>query len=133
MELRDFVAQTLIQIAEGIAGARDHLDKAGADAAINTGRVYPNDEPIMPERAVAFDVALTVIEESSTSEKTSAGGKASIISVASIKGSIDAGNEGLNRTETVSRVKFEVMMRQPGSEYERPANRRTLAPNLGIA
>ena len=118
MELKEFVQQTLIQIADGVADAIQHLHIKDSSAVINYQRLTGDGAPL--SKSVEFDVALTVVEESRTAEKSSAGGKAGLLSVASVSGRLDSSDEGGERREAISRVKFSVDMIQPSTIERRP-------------
>jgi len=95
MELDEFVRKTIEQVISGVAQARDHAITNNAHIA--NGLINP----------IEFDVAVTVTEGSET--KAGAG-----ITVAGI------GIGGHGKTEltnsSVSRIKFSVPIRLPGTE-----------------
>ena len=119
MELKEFVAQTLQQIGDGVIAAQKYSE--GKGVAINPihlpvltnqkdARImyFSEDSPVFP---VEFDVALTVTEDS----RTKAGGG---ITVATIF-KAGAGTESANASQTYSRVKFMVPVALPISSAER--------------
>lgn len=107
MDLREFVAESLVQIQEGI---QDAIERRGATAA-SAGTINPIWRDI-PSRSwadhvqnVEFDVAVTVVDKTSTEGK--AGLK--IVSVAEVGGGLSKGEEHT----TVSRIKFTVPIVPP--------------------
>jgi len=95
MELKDFVAQTLIQVAEGVNSAREHLDSS-------KGQVSVGKDSAFNRKPVQFDVAIGTTSETSSM----IGGK---ITVATI---FKAGTEQQESetTHNISRIKFDVWL-----------------------
>lgn len=131
MELQEFVRTTLIQIAEGVSEANAHLKNGATGALINPSGTYGGQvkDAIHP---VEFDVALTVSDESVTKGTSESGGKAGILTVASVNAKVGSEDSGSNRREAVSRVKFTVSMQQPANIiHSPPLPQRTV--NRGFA
>jgi hypothetical protein len=112
MDLKSFVAETLVQIVEGVADAQKRIHDLNVGAAVNphavpdttvgkTGRPSP----------IQFDVAITVTDE--TASKTGAGASAGFLSVVSAKVDAKAEASDTIRNEAVSRVQFVVNVAQP--------------------
>lgn len=86
MDLQEFVAQTLIQISEGVAAARatkeNHIAPKLSVQSEQLGRVFHTDIGSGVAHLVSFDVAVTV------TDKKSAGGKAGIevVSLLNVQG-----------------------------------------------
>jgi hypothetical protein len=58
MDLKTFVAQTLIQIVEGVNDAKNHINALGIGAAVNPETTFGSDgPPHAAARNVEFDVA----------------------------------------------------------------------------
>lgn len=129
MDLKSFVAETLSQIVEGVAAAQQRIAEGGSNARVNPGSVAQDSaEKHGPGRPVEFDVALVVAEESTEATSAKAAASVGFLSVVSARlaGSAEASAGGLQRAETVSRVKFSVMLAQPShlTEY------RTTVPRM---
>lgn len=112
MELKEFVAETLVAIQEGVAEAIRRADEMKVVGRINP--VWRGDEKIDWKeyvQPVEFDVAVT------TTDKSAAGGKAGI-KVFSIA---DVNAEGSKSWEhsTVSRIKFSIPISPPGHVSDR--------------
>src|SRR3989338_8634698 len=91
MDLQQFVAQTLVQIANGVKNAQEHVKSAGC--IVNPLRASDQDPIMSPNTSfIEFDVALTVTEGSDS------------------KGGIGAHERSRSATESVSRIKFKVPM-----------------------
>jgi hypothetical protein len=113
MELREFVAETLLAIQEGIAEAIRRADENGTLGRINP--VWQGDdeksdwkEYVQP---VEFDVAVT------TTDKSAAGGKGGI----KVLSFAELGAEGSKSSErsTVSRIKFSIPISAPAHRSDR--------------
>jgi len=103
MDLQQFVAQTLVQIANGVKNAQEHVKSAGG--IVNPLRASDQDPIMSPNTSfIEFDVALTVTEGSD-----SKGGIGIFVA------DIGLGAQGRSRsaTESVSRIKFKVPMFLP--------------------
>lgn len=88
MDLKEFVKETLTQIADGLNEGNEYINK-NHDGFIH--RDYMN---------VKFDVAVTTSEE----DKTGVGGKISVANLISI----GAKDENTNQNTNFSRVQFNV-------------------------
>ena len=88
MDLKEFVKETLTQIADGLNEGNEYI-KEKHDGFIH--RDYMN---------VKFDVAVTTIEE----DKTGVGGKLSVANLITIGGK----EENTNQNTNFSRVQFNV-------------------------
>ena len=111
MELRDFVSETIIQIAEGVALAQERSTELGA--YVNPTLTGNTTDAVQhgflksahgAAQIVGFDVALTVTE-----------GKGAKGGIGIIAGAITLGGSGQSSTEnsSVSRVKFGVPLILP--------------------
>lgn len=107
MDLQEFVAQTLIQISEGVEAARAKKGNRVApklsiqnEQAGKAGPVFFTDIGSAVAHLVSFDVAVTV------TDKTAAGGKAGIqvMSLLNVQG----GKEKSVESFSASRVRFDV-------------------------
>jgi hypothetical protein len=126
MDLKEFVQTTLVQIAEGIDGANRALQDGQTGAVVNPGEAREGSTPRHLVRPVEFDVALTVTKDVSSNEGSSVGGKAGVLSIASIRGHLTGTTSAAEREEAISRVKFNVEMLQPGNIRTSP--RRATRP-----
>lgn len=135
MELREFVSDVLVQIAQGIKQADENVGLAGGIASPAVRRTMPgaagdahfttldNGAPVF---LVKFDVAVTV---SNTGEQ-SGGGRLTVASIFS------AGLEGksTDAASTVSRVQFQVPLALPvNEETERKVHEARKRQNEAIA
>jgi hypothetical protein len=125
MDLKTFVAETLTQIVAGVSQAQRDIAALGTNAAVNPASVASDSSRQMTgARPVEFDVALTVVDRSSSSVEANDSQSASIISV--VHSGTEAGSssvdEQITSQEAVSRVKFSVLLAQPGdiSVYQKP-------------
>ena len=118
MELKEFVTESLVQIAEGISKAADVLNSGQSGAVINP-RVSSDlaTTNVNKARPVLFDVAITVIEQASNIDGSSIRAKGGILSVVSASAKSDKSVGDMARTEAISRIKFEVQMIQPGRTF----------------
>ena len=118
MELKDFIQESLVQIARGIIGAREELKDTNAhicpknirvnsEARKNYGRLGKDDKYDPVVELVEFDVVVSAEEGS---EKN---GKAGI-SVGSI--GIGVGGKVQNNNSSESRIKFSIPMVFPTPE-----------------
>lgn len=107
MELKDFIAQTLIQIQQGV---KEAIDKTKSNST-QRGYINPVWQGAVSDtdiQKVKFDVAVTV------ADKTSGGGNAGI----KVAGIVDLGGGKTASTESssISRVQFEVPIITPHSD-----------------
>jgi len=116
MELKDFVAQTLIEIAAGVVQAQEGLNHLGAKVNPQMNRVLPKGahnyeafgwaegEGSNPVLLVSFDVAVTATEGTKTK-----GG------IGVVTGIVSLGSSGASdKSETaVSRLSFKVPLLLP--------------------
>ncbi len=116
MELRDFVAQTLTEIAEGVVQAQESLTPIGAKVNPQISRVLPKGEKNYevfgwadgegsnPILLVSFDVAVTASEGTKTK-----GG------IGVVTGIVSLGSTGAtDKNETaVSRLSFKIPLLLP--------------------
>lgn len=111
MDLKNFVAETLVQIVEGVADAQKRIEALGVGAAVNAQYVHPGSRRIATPRPVEFDVAVTVTDE--TASKAGVGASAGFLSVVSAR--VDGKSETSDtvRNEAVSRIQFSVNISQP--------------------
>jgi len=123
MDLKTFVSQTLIQIVEGVADAKAHIEGLGIGAAVNPERTYGDGPAHARASEVEFDVAVTVA--SSDRERDGhrvEGGASGMLAVVSLKARAETDGESTHerRDEAISRVKFGVRIGQPGNVERRP-------------
>jgi hypothetical protein len=113
MDLRDFVSETLIQIADGVKQAQEKATEIGArvNPKLTGGATHAAQHGFLaasgaPAQIVQFDVALTVKEGSGTK-----GG------IGIFAGAVTLGSSGQSNAEnsSVSRVKFSVPLSFPES------------------
>jgi hypothetical protein len=104
IKLSDFVSQTLIDIATGVAEARDRVAELGG--AVNPSLETPTGALKSPPHTVSFDVA--VFAETSTGGDI--GGSATVVGVFSFSAQ---GETEFNRNQRESRVKFEIPLKLP--------------------
>lgn len=112
MDLKSFVAETLVQIVEGVADAQKRIRELDVGAAVNPNSIADTSkDKLGVATPVEFDVAVTVTDESAS--KTGAGSTVGFLSVVSAK--VDAKAEASDsvRNEAVSRVQFVVRLAQP--------------------
>jgi hypothetical protein len=111
MELRDFVSETLVQIAEGVASAQERSSAIGAhiNPKLTGSATFAVQHGFLSSAAgaaqiVGFDVALTVTE-----------GKGTKGGIGIVAGAITLGSSGHSSAEnsSVSRVKFSVPLILP--------------------
>jgi hypothetical protein len=112
MQLENFVSQTLKQIIDGVSVAQEYSQTKNAKINPSTARMDNKAsgysyciETYIPLQDVEFDVAVTVKEESTTSE---GGGNVGEISVTSA-------SQASNQNSSVSRIKFKVPILLPQS------------------
>jgi hypothetical protein len=111
MDLKEFVTQTLCQIAEGTKAAQDvvHASGGAVNPHLNTGTEILSKAGFLWSSDgiatnVQFDVALTVTEGTGTK-----GG------IGIFAGAVNLGSSGQSRAEntSISHVKFSVPLRLP--------------------
>lgn len=116
MELRDFVAQTLTEIAEGVVQAQESLTPCGAKVNPQVSRILPKGqsnyevfgwaegEGSNPILLVSFDVAVTATEGTKTK-----GG------IGVVTGVLSLGSTGAtDKSETaISRLSFKIPLLLP--------------------
>jgi hypothetical protein len=90
MELKEFIAETLKQLTEGIKEGHDHIVKQNLGKGIEDAFLLP----------VKFDIAITITDE----DKGTIGGKIGIANVFSAGGE----KENSNSNSTLSRIQFEL-------------------------
>lgn len=120
MELKQFITETLVQIADGIVDAQNQLKARGTEAIINTNMTKTDVGHLVtggrrrPVEFVEFDVAILANEGTET--------KAGIgLTVASLL-SLDAGGKSNQTAGRESRIKFKVPMSYPMHKYDKPEN-----------
>lgn len=125
MDLKTFVADTLTQIVEGVAEAKDRLAAGGTGAKINptTASDIQYGDHATP---IEFDVAVTVAKERSLRGKATGTAGGTII-VAQMKATADAEGTAMSSNREISRVKFKVMLAQP-AEAVAPGGGSLTAP-----
>ena len=99
LQLRDFVAETIKQIIDGVVTAQEHA--TGKKAIVNPlGNHYRNPDP----QLISFDVAVTAARGSKTQ-----GG------IAVFAGAFGLGSKGESEAsnETLNRIQFSIPVRLP--------------------
>lgn len=110
MKLDDFVSETLKQIIKGVVAAQEFGNSQNAKVnpisarfhSSTQGQSFCSDTGV-PLQHVAFDVAVTVSEEQSSSEESA--------SVGSI--SVSPANSSTTQNSSINRIKFEVAVLLP--------------------
>lgn len=111
MELKEFIAEALAQIAGGVVDAQDRVRSGGGfvnptvRGAQRDGSLFaylPNGQYVF---LVDFDVAISA----SSGTGTNAGAKLSVVSLLSL----NAGGQSIQSQETISRVRFKVPLALP--------------------
>ena len=123
VELKDFIASTMVQIIDGINEANQHFESNGVDAAANPSDVYPMKEDynskvyghIQPKsknmnrtvHKIDFDVAVFASEEKETK-----GGIGIMVA------SVGLGSQGKSQNEhsSQSRIQFSIPLMFPEKE-----------------
>jgi hypothetical protein len=125
MDLKTFVSETLTQIVSGISEAQRNIANLRTNAAVNPASVSSaSSRQLTGARPVEFDVALTVVERSASTQEDSEARSSGMISVvrSSAENSSVATDHEATSQEAVSRVRFSVMLSQPGDVdvYQEP-------------
>ena len=116
MELKEFVTETLVQVAEGIEEAQRRLKDSGSDAKVNPYMTKDNSGKWVTGgrrknvEIVEFDVAILANEGTET--KAGVG-----LTVASLL-RLDAGGRSSQASGTESRIKFKVPASFPMYVFE---------------
>lgn len=114
MDLKTFVSETLTQIVDGVADAKQRLEVGGTGARINPVERDSSNTPRTSEASpVEFDLALTVSQQSAETSTAKGEAKAGIISVFQARVGADLEAKSGAQSQEVSRVKFTVMLAQP--------------------
>lgn len=136
MKLKDFVKQSLIEIASGVAEAqkvntgavinpRIHAShRANMEVVKNSQRLFDSSDQL-PIETVEFDVAVTVDEGRKSGGKLQAG-----IEVLGVHAGLSGGSD--SRNTTVSRIKFNVLIKLPFPERQE-GNQASSTPATGGA
>ena len=112
MELKDFVAQTLVQIVEGIDQANDSLSNKSAFVVSSNIKTYVSN--------VDFDVAINIQD----SQSKTGGANIEVFSVLNIGGK---GEKGLIDTST-NRIKFTLPLALPTEPEDKHFTTRLTPP-----
>ena len=115
VDLKQFVAETLVQISQGIEDAQKQLKDGGSETIINTNMTKTDDGHLVtggrrrPVEFVEFDVAILANEGTET--------RAGIgLTVASLL-KLDAGGKSTESAGRESRIKFKVPISYPMHKY----------------
>ncbi len=117
MELKDFIAQTISQIMEGVIEAQKVAEEAGG--AVNPkGQIYINQEsaPFMDKDTtrirdfINFDVAIEVTD----GKEQSGNAKISVLSIGGFGGEITEGVQN----KSINRVNFRLPVIYPKGAYK---------------
>jgi len=112
VSLKDFVRQALVDIAEGVATARDPVAVLGGSVNPETDRGDFGSSS--PDHLVDFDVAVFA-------EQTTGGEIGASVSVMSLMSFSASGDTEFFRNQTQTRLKFSVPMKLPtGRNTDRP-------------
>lgn len=133
MDLKTFVAETLVQIVEGVQEAQRRIEEGKSGAAINPHAISHNSEATHGEaKPVEFDVAVVAGEETTENKGEKVSASVGIISVLSAKagGEVDNRSQGAQRNETTSHIRFTVMLAQPAALRRRQPDRVTPPPRM---
>jgi hypothetical protein len=114
MDLKEFIAETLVQIVDGVSDARERVkDKGvGVNPQMSTTHEHAGKQGLLHvdgptfAQVIQFDVALTVVE-----------GKGTKGGIGIFAGGIALGSSGQSQTEnsSVSRIKFSIPLVLPTS------------------
>ena len=116
MELKEFVTETLIQIADGIAQAQQQLQENKSETIINTNMTKTDNDHLVtggkrrPVEIVEFDVAILANEGTETSAGIG-------LTVASLL-KLDTSGKFKQTTGSESRIKFKVPMSYSMHKYQ---------------
>jgi hypothetical protein len=116
MDLKTFVAETLTQIVQGVALAKQQIAATGTNAQVNPiWREQSSEKTHGSPKPVDFDVAVTVMDEGTETAGNKIGGKAGLLSVVTASISAEDRSEAREsrRNESTSRIKFTVLLAQP--------------------
>lgn len=121
MDLKEFVAQTLVQIVAGVDDATRRIAEMGTNARVNPRTIRQPDDAEARQTQVEFDVAVTVVEQEDATSHDTIGAAAGFLSVVSAKITGESGNQTIERqrNETVSRVRFAISIAQPAQIDDR--------------
>ncbi|MEG8022561.1 hypothetical protein [Sphingomonas aerolata] len=110
MDLKTFIAETLVAIIEGVADAQRRIAEDYDTAAISLlDRPGEEAEWRNPNyKAVTFDVAITSAQEDSKESGAKAGLKVYVLSA-----SVDGKDAASTKSSSASRVQFEVPLHLP--------------------
>ncbi|MEF8792811.1 trypco2 family protein [Thiohalorhabdus sp.] len=108
MELQEFVANSLSEIARGVQDAIQQINEDGREPAVYINPRPEQYSPFNEPERVSFDIAVTA------SEKASGGGKAGISVVGLELGG--GGEKGIENT-SVSRIQFSIPVSMPGTRF----------------
>lgn len=127
MELKDFVANSIIEICEGIKIAQDKTQELGAFVSprmYNEKYMADKNRSSMISEKISFDVAIEVTDEGHQNKSIKSGGGLKIASFhLGIEG--DKSNLQTQKENHISRIKFEIPVRWPviipsDTEYSEP-------------
>lgn len=117
MDLKTFIADTLTQIIGGISEAQRNISAMDVNAAVNPASISSDSRRhLTGARPVEFDVALTVLQRSAVSAADGSAESSGIVSVVQSfsEARSHASEDETHSEEAVSRVRFSVMLAQPG-------------------
>jgi len=116
VELKEFITETLMQIADGIEDAQKRLKDRGSKAIVNTNMTATDVGHVVtggrrrPVEFVEFDVA--VLADEGTEKRAGVG-----LTVASLL-KLDAGGKSSQSKGSESRIKFKIPMSYPMHQYD---------------
>jgi hypothetical protein len=117
MELKEFITETLVQIAEGIEEAQAKLQDKNSEAIINTSMTETDSGQLVTGgrrkavEMVEFDVAILANQGTATNAGVG-------LTVASLL-KLEAGGKSNESKGTESRIKFKVPMSYPMHKYQK--------------
>ncbi len=132
MDLKTFIADTLVQI---IKGTKEAANKIGKDNEF--GCINPQGEKDIVNHAVSFDVALTVEESKDNTQdhSSSTGAEIKIAQIFSIghKHSKHDTEEMHGLNQSICRVKFDIPIRLPVTADTKKAEQAVAAKKTAVA
>ena len=115
MELKDFVADTLTQICQGIQIAQENTKAMGAFVSprmVRDGLATNEDYQAFATHKVSYDVALEVVDQEQSKAGAGLVGTFKVV-VASLKGSGSLEQTNRNEAKYISRICFDVPVIYP--------------------
>ena len=117
MNLRDFVRESLLQIANGVSDVNERFtsnptsaraNPPGAEFRSRGGTTY---QPMIDTQPIEFDVAVTIVENFSASSSRDASEGISVVSACAQRT-----DEAQTMNANVSRIRFTIPLRLPDAK-----------------